>query len=40
MDDARWVQCTPPEHAWERAALNYLKDPVTEHGALPRLGES
>ncbi len=32
MDDARWVQCTPSEHAWERAALNYLKTllPSTE----------
>ncbi len=25
MDDQRWVQCTPSEYAWERAALEYLK---------------
>jgi serine/threonine protein kinase len=26
MDDRRWVQCTPSEFAWERAALAYLKE--------------
>ncbi|MGH3219869.1 MAG: BREX system serine/threonine kinase PglW [Streptosporangiaceae bacterium] len=26
MDDRRWVQCTPSEYAWERAALAYLKE--------------
>jgi serine/threonine protein kinase len=26
MDDRRWVQCTPSEFAWERAALGYLKE--------------
>jgi hypothetical protein len=25
VDDRRWVQCTPSEYAWERAALDYLK---------------
>ena len=25
MDERRWVQCTPSEYAWERAALDYLK---------------
>ena len=28
MDDRRWVQCTPSEYAWERAALAYLKEIV------------
>ena len=25
MSDVRWVQCTPSEYAWERAALAYLE---------------
>ena len=25
MDERRWVQCTPSEFAWERAALAYLR---------------
>ena len=28
MDDARWVQCTPSEYAWERSALAYLKSVI------------
>ena len=28
MDDRRWVQCTPSEYAWERAALAYLKEVI------------
>jgi hypothetical protein len=28
MDDRRWVQCTPSEYAWERAALEYLKQVI------------
>ena len=31
MDDRRWVQCTPSEYAWERAALTYLKEIVPDH---------
>jgi serine/threonine protein kinase len=31
MDDRRWVQCTPSEYAWERAALAYLKEILPGH---------
>lgn len=30
MDDSRWVQCTPSEYAWERAALAYLKEIIPD----------
>ena len=30
MGDSRWVQCTPSEFAWERAALAYLKEIIPD----------